>query len=116
MQNENKMPALLRRYRQLYQESLDIKRALAEVEREMLSIGAPRRRRSGARRGARGVKEVVDVLRTSAEPMTARSIAERLGLSMGAIHGRLARAMEMQLIERPGRGSFRCVEPARRDG
>lgn len=112
----NKLPALLRRYKQLCQESVELRRTIADVEREIVAVGAPRRRKQSRKKTARAIQELVDVLRTSAQPLTRHELADRLNLLPGTASARLFRAVEMQLVERADRGRYRCVELQPRNG
>src|SRR6478672_9132908 len=107
------LPVLLRKYRDAHRQYVELERALADLDRQIVASGSagtrPRRHRAEPLAANDEVRAVLRVLQEAEAPLPPREIASRLSIETAIVSRRLARARRLGYVEQVGRARYRVA-------
>jgi DNA-directed RNA polymerase specialized sigma24 family protein len=107
------LPTLLRRYRDVHRQYVELERELGDLDRQIVAAGRPprpHRRRTESVEATDELRAVLRVLQEAESPLPPREIASRLGVPPKTVSRRLARALHLGYVERAGQASYRVAD------
>ena len=105
--------SLLRRQKELFKQYLALEREIADLDRQIIASGTPRRRVSRPSAASGGVsedvREMLRIMQLVGGPVARGELAARMDVRPKTASRYLARALKLRVVERVGYRLYRVV-------